>query len=161
MLPALLEGSPSDSMQSQWDHWLPVSGSLTHVPIYRVTFGFVANERKQFGGHHWVHASFQTDVMLGRQARSWKPWSRGEIRSYGLRGTFIKCNTIVLTGLKNKLPMLLLQWRHKECAESQITSVSNVYSTVCCVTGLCEGNSPVTDDFPIERASNAKNVFIW
>ena len=29
------------------------------------------------------------------------------------------------------------------------------------VTGLCEGNSPVTGEFPAQRASNAENVFIW
>ena len=54
---------------------------------------------------------------------------------------------------------------------SQITSISIVYSTVCWgsdkknpsklrVTGLCEGNSPVTSDFPSQRASNAENVSI-
>ena len=30
-----------------------------------------------------------------------------------------------------------------------------------CVTGLCEGNSPVTGEFPIQRASNAEDVSIW
>ena len=55
---------------------------------------------------------------------------------------------------------------------SQITSVSIVYSTVCSgadqrktsklrVTGLCEGNSPMTGEFPSQRASNAENVSIW
>ena len=29
------------------------------------------------------------------------------------------------------------------------------------VTGLCEGNSPVTGEFPAQRASNAENVSIW
>ena len=29
------------------------------------------------------------------------------------------------------------------------------------VTGLCEGNSPMTGEFPAQRASNAENVFIW
>ena len=29
------------------------------------------------------------------------------------------------------------------------------------VTGLCEGNSPVTCEFPPQRASNAENVSIW
>ena len=29
------------------------------------------------------------------------------------------------------------------------------------VTGLCAGNSPVTGEFPAQRASNAKNVSIW
>ena len=29
------------------------------------------------------------------------------------------------------------------------------------VTGLCEGNSPVTGEFPAQTASNAENVSIW
>ena len=29
------------------------------------------------------------------------------------------------------------------------------------VTGLCEGNSPVTGEFPTQRASNVGNVYIW
>ena len=52
---------------------------------------------------------------------------------------------------------------------SQITDVSIVYSTVCSgadkkktsklrVTGLCEGKSPVTGEFPAQMASNADNV---
>ena len=28
-------------------------------------------------------------------------------------------------------------------------------------TGLCEANSPVTGEFPAERASNPQNVSIW
>ena len=28
-------------------------------------------------------------------------------------------------------------------------------------TGLCEGNSPVTGEFPAHRASNAENVSTW
>ena len=54
---------------------------------------------------------------------------------------------------------------------SQITCVSIVYSTVCSdadqrkyqfrVTGLYEGNSPVTNEFPAQRARNAENVSIW
>ena len=29
------------------------------------------------------------------------------------------------------------------------------------LTGLCEGNSPVTCEFPAQRANNVKNVSIW
>ena len=52
---------------------------------------------------------------------------------------------------------------------SQITGVSTVYSTVCSgadkktsklrATGLWEGNSPMTGEFPAPMASNAENVF--
>ena len=55
---------------------------------------------------------------------------------------------------------------------SQITSLTIVYSTVYSrrrskkasklrVTGLCEGNSPVTGKFPTRRASYAENISIW
>ena len=30
-----------------------------------------------------------------------------------------------------------------------------------CITGLCEGNSPVTGEYPAQRASNTENVSIW
>ena len=65
-----------------------------------------------------------------------------------------------------------LLWRHYECF-----GVSNHQPHDCLpnrlirrilkktpklrVTGLCEGNSPVTGEFPAHRASNAKNVSIW
>ena len=28
------------------------------------------------------------------------------------------------------------------------------------VTGLCEGNSPVTGEFPAQRANNAENIYL-
>ena len=55
---------------------------------------------------------------------------------------------------------------------SQITSLTIVYLTIysrrksketskLCVTGLCEGNSPVTGEFPAQRASNVEIVSIY
>ena len=51
---------------------------------------------------------------------------------------------------------------------SQINSLTIVYSTVYSkkapklrVTGLCAGNSPITGEFPAQRARNAENVSIW
>ena len=48
---------------------------------------------------------------------------------------------------------------------SQITSPTTGYSTKktskLCATGLCEGNSPVTGEFPAQRASNAEKASIW
>ena len=55
---------------------------------------------------------------------------------------------------------------------SQITSLTIVYSTVSFrrrskktskprVTGLCVGNSPLTGEFPAQKASNAEYVSIW
>ena len=55
---------------------------------------------------------------------------------------------------------------------SKITSLTILYSIVYSrcrskktsklrVTGLCEGTSPVTGEFPAQRASNVENVSIW
>ena len=33
--------------------------------------------------------------------------------------------------------------------------------TKFCVTGLCEGNPPVTGGFPSQKASDAENIYIW
>ena len=68
--------------------------------------------------------------------------------------------------------ILSLQWRHNECH-----GVSNRRCVDCLLnrlfgrrskktskphgTGLCGGNSPVTGEFPSQRASNAENVSIW
>ena len=52
----------------------------------------------------------------------------------------------------------------------QITSLTIVYhlfrhrwkkTSKLRVTGLCEGNSPVTGEFPAQMASNAENASIW
>ena len=67
---------------------------------------------------------------------------------------------------------LALQWRHNGC-----NGVSNYQPHVCLfnrlfrcrskklsklrVIGLYVGNSPVTGEFPAQRASNAENVSIW
>ena len=55
---------------------------------------------------------------------------------------------------------------------TQITSLAIVYSTVysgadqkkhqgSASLALCAGNSPVTGEFPAQKASNAENVSIW
>ena len=55
---------------------------------------------------------------------------------------------------------------------SQITSLTIVYPTVysgadqrenqiSALLALCAGNSPVTGEFPTQRASNAENASIW
>ena len=69
-----------------------------------------------------------------------------------------------------------LRWHYNDvimsAMVSQITSLTIIYSTVYSrrrsnktsklrVTGLCEGNSPVTAEFPAQMASNAENVSIW
>ena len=65
-----------------------------------------------------------------------------------------------------------LQWRHNESIgvsnhqphdcllnrlfKAQIKEISKLRGT-----GFCEGNSPVTGEFPAQRDSNAENDSIW
>ena len=63
---------------------------------------------------------------------------------------------------------LSLQWRHDEhdgvsnhqphdCLLNGLFRRRSNKTSKLCVTGLCEGNSPVTGEFPAQRASNAEN----
>ena len=65
-----------------------------------------------------------------------------------------------------------LQWRHNvrddvsnhqphECLLNRLLRRRSKKTSKPRVTGLCAGNSPVTDEFPTQRASNAENVSIW
>ena len=65
-----------------------------------------------------------------------------------------------------------LQWRHNErdgvsnhrphdCLLTRLFRRRLKETSKPCVTGLCGGNSPVTDEFPAQGASNAENVSIW
>ena len=65
------------------------------------------------------------------------------------------------------------QWRHNECdgisnhqphdclLNRLFRRRSKKTSKLLCVTGLCEGNSPVISEFPAQRALNVENVSIW
>ena len=65
-----------------------------------------------------------------------------------------------------------LQWRHNgcdgvsshqppDCLLNRIFERRSKKTSKPRVTGLCAGNSPVTGEFPAQRASNAENVSIW
>ena len=65
-----------------------------------------------------------------------------------------------------------LQWRHNghdgvsnhqplDCLLNGLFRRRSKKTAKLRVTGLCEGNSPVTGEFPAQRASNAERVSIW
>ena len=65
-----------------------------------------------------------------------------------------------------------LQWSHNErdgvsnhqrldCLLNRLFSRRSKKTSKLRVTGLCEGNSPLTGAFPAQRASQAENVSIW
>ena len=68
--------------------------------------------------------------------------------------------------------MHTLQWRHNEhdcvsnhqpqdCLLRRWFRRRSKKTSKLRVTGLCEDNSPVTGEFPAQRASNAEDVSIW
>ena len=70
------------------------------------------------------------------------------------------------------LQRFTLQWRHNgcngisnhqphDCLLNRLFGLRSKKTSKLRVTGLCEGNSPVTGEFPAQRASNAENVSIW
>ena len=65
-----------------------------------------------------------------------------------------------------------LQWRHNgddcvsnhqphDCLLNRLFRRRSKNTSKRRVTGLCEGNSPVTDEFPAQWAGSAENVSIW
>ena len=67
---------------------------------------------------------------------------------------------------------LSLQWSHNErdgvsnhqhhdCLLNSLFRHRWTKTSKLRVTGLCDGNSPVTGEFPTQRASNAEKVSIW
>ena len=67
---------------------------------------------------------------------------------------------------------ITLQWRHNEsdgiskhrhpdCLLSRLLSRRSKKTSKLRLTGLCEGNSPVTGEFPAQMASDAEDVSIW
>ena len=68
--------------------------------------------------------------------------------------------------------VVVLQWRHNKhngvsnhrrlaCLLKRLYRLGSKKTAKPRVTGLCKGNPPVTGGSPLERASNAENVFIW
>ena len=68
--------------------------------------------------------------------------------------------------------VISLQWRHNghdsvsnhqphNCLLNRSFRRRSKKTSKLRVTGLCEGNSPVTGEFPAQMANNAENVSIW
>ena len=91
-------------------------------------------------------------------------WPRQILHLHQLYKTIKKMNSWVT--------QKTLQWRHNErdgvsnhrrldCLLNRLFRHRWKKTSTPRVAGLCERNSPVTGEFPTQRASNAKNVSIW
>ena len=75
-------------------------------------------------------------------------------------------------GYEDWLLSYTLQWRHNghdsvsnhqlyDCLLNRLFRRRSKKTSKLRVTGLCEGNSPVTGEFPAQRASDKEKVSIW
>ena len=100
----------------------------------------------------------ELDILLAKilSCLLWQPLS-----------SFAKKKTLPVRDVK----FLTLQWRHNEhdgvsnhqhhdCLLSRLFGHKSKKTSKLRVTGLCEGNSPVTGEYPAERACNSNNVSI-
>ena len=78
---------------------------------------------------------------------------------------------VTLEGMRSIINWTL-QWRHngrdgvsnhqpRDCLFNRLYRRRSRKTSKLRVTGLCEGNSPVTGEFPAQMASSAENVSIW
>ena len=100
------------------------------------------------------------------------PWSW--VTSEATLKTVDKCD-LPVPGSKCLTQVYLeftLQWRHngqdgvsihqpRDCLLNPLFRRRSWKTSKLLVTGLCAGNSPVTGEFPAQRASNEENIFIW
>ena len=71
----------------------------------------------------------------------------------GSHGSALKCRHNERDGVSNH--------RRVDCLPNRLFRRRSKKTSKLCVTGLCAGNSLVTDEFPAQRASNAEDVSIW
>ena len=76
------------------------------------------------------------------------------------------------SGFPSLILLQSLQWCHNEhdfvsnyrclnCLHKRLFRRKSKKTSKLHVTGLCEGNSPVTAEFSTQKASNTENVIIW
>ena len=92
--------------------------------------------------------------------------------SYWLSANIISPAVVCWSKICSYRALCTLQWRHNElagvsihqphdCLLNRLFTRRSKKTSKLRVTGLCAGNSPVTGEFPAQRASNTENVSIW
>ena len=81
----------------------------------------------------------------------WSEWPKtfwGDVHKRALQCRNNECN-----GVSNHQP--------NDCLLKRLFRRRSKKTSKLLVTGICEGNSPVTGEFPTQRASNVENVSTW
>ena len=104
----------------------------------------------------------------------WCPWIIPQPADFLINGSDIQVGQTYRTAAQGNTSWGLdsLQWRHngrdgvsnhqpRHCLLNRLFRRRSKKTSKVRVTGLCAGNSPVTGEFPAQRASDAENVSIW
>ena len=127
--------------------------------------------------HRACHVRHVTCTVIRRQAITWTNadllWTGPqEQTSLTFESYMIQMSMKVVEALLKWQAFLSFQWHNNggdvvsnhqphDCLLNSLFGRRSKKTSKLCVTGLCEGNSPGTGEFPAEMASNAENVSIW
>ena len=108
---------------------------------------------KFFWGTNW-HQHYCRHWHGVEQATSYylKQW-RSSLRPRCVTKPTLQCRHDEHDGVSNHQP--------SDCLLNQLFRDRSKKTSKLCIIDLCVGNSPVTGEFPTQRASNTQNVFIW
>ena len=155
---AVIWREPSRDFDLGW-HSLQCNSSQHGSRIYChrrfSTMHSMVNKAGRPSGHYWDCCSGA--LYLSQNTEVWKP------------ADFIyRC----VSRWPCRQNSTVLQWRHNgrdgvsnhrrlDCFLIRLFRRRSKKTPKLRVTGICEGNSPVTGEFPAQTASNVENVSIW
>ena len=130
-----------------WDSW---KRSIKHICFCVVFFWHWLT--------HWVRV---THICANELSQNWFRWRL--VNSFSVLSYYLNRWWLIVTEIPRKNS---LQWRHNEndgvsnhwhggCLINRLFRRRSKKTSKFRVIGLCEGNSPVTREFPTQRASDA------
>ena len=119
----------------------------------------------------WIYSTFISQYWGGAGYRNPSSWKTGARLYYtGYNGWWWHGDARSHSINRHGTNLLLLQWRHngRDGVSNPVPRLfaqpfdqTQIKKSKLRVTGLCEGNTPVTGGFPSQRTSNAENVSVW
>ena len=120
------------------------------------------------GIHRWPVNSPHKGPVTRKKAISWRHHELADSGEFFSTGCGVCRREVNLVHLQT----ISLQWRHNErdgfsnhqphdCLLNRLFRRRSKKASNRRVTGLCEGNSPVTGEFPAQRVINAENASNW
>ena len=151
-------GSDGSMLFAQYD--------ISHINISKPFRLYLNATEPSFRHFLWKIAAIMTRYIHIAPVYCPRVWRNTH---HNRRGNYERMMVDVKTKLKFQISITmtsyLARWRLKspthDCLLNRLFRRRSSKTSKLRVTGLCAGNSPVTGEFPAQRASNAENVSIW